>query len=238
MDTTHRRLWLSSFLAAVLSITNLVHALADDVAGKTAVITASAGLTSPLGEGDVAVSGFSGAALAAQSVPAGIDPLTETVIDPSGPSLQIFDLSTLGGPTVGQVVGAPVKLTLPANAIGQVFALAFDNGTGSGVPNLYAAATSAYGLQILGAPTANGVRARLKQGAPGATFMAGQFGSIPGASPGSIYKIDGTTGAVTLFADTAFSGVANSGAGIGGAAFDPVSHDLYVSDLDTGLIHR
>ncbi len=68
--------------------------------------------------------------------------------------------------------------------------------------------------------------------------MPGQFGSLPGAGPGAIWKIDGTTGQVTHLADTAFSGVLNTGPGIGDLAFDPKSKTLYASDLDTGLIHR
>jgi|GEM_PF-2986828 len=235
MQTLRRGFWLSSFIAAALLIASPGYGLADDAAGVAAAPTS---LASPLGEGDVAVSGFAGTRLAQPSIPGGVDPVTETVIDPNGTALEIVDFSSLGGPTVGQVVEAPVKLALPANAIGQVFALAFDNGTGNGAPNLYAAATSAYGLQIVGAPGPDGVPVRLRQGTQGAAFMAGQFGSIPGASPGSIYKIDGSTGAVTLFADTAFSGVPNTGVGIGGIAFDPISHELYAADLDTGLIHR
>ncbi len=68
--------------------------------------------------------------------------------------------------------------------------------------------------------------------------MEGQFGALSSGSPGAIYKINGATGAVTNIADTAFSGVQNSGPGIGGLAFDPASRNLYASDLDTGLIHR
>lgn len=225
---------VAAFVLAAVAATSAVLVFAGTASGQQT----SGGLSAPLGEGDVAISGFSGATLLAPTVPVSVDPLADKVIDPNGSSLKIFDLSTLGGPTVGQMVDAPAKLMLPADAIGQVFALAFDDGNGTGVPNLYAAATSAYGLQIVGAPGADGVRPRLKQGGLGAAFMAGQFGSIPGASPGSIYKIDGMTGAVTMFADTAFSGVPNTGAGIGGIAFDSVSHDLYASDLDTGLIHR
>ena len=60
----------------------------------------------------------------------------------------------------------------------------------------------------------------------------------PGASPGSIWKIDRETGTVSLFADLGVGGVKNSGPGIGGLALDPASRTLYASDLDTGLIHR
>ena len=232
-----------SVVMVIFSLGAAINALAANSASPAspavdkATIGGPTSLAVPLQEGDVVITGFSGVHLAVPTIAAGVDPLSETVIDPNGVSLKIFDLSTLGGPTVGQIVDAPVKFALPANAIGQVFGLAFDDGNG-GPPNLYVAATSAYGLQIVGAPGADGVPVRLKQGALGAAFMAGQFGSLPGASPGSIYRVDGQSGAVTLFADTAFSGLPNTGAGIGGVAFDPQSHDLYASDLDTGLIHR
>ena len=42
-----------------------------------------------------------------------------------------------------------------ANAIGQVFAVTLDDGAGTAAPNVYAASTSAYGLQIVGAPGAD-----------------------------------------------------------------------------------
>ncbi len=198
-------------------------------------------LSAPLKEGDVAISGFSGTKLSTSSLPAGVDPIERTVIDPEGTTLRIIDLSTLGGPTVGQIVNAPTKLAIPARDIGQVFGLVYDDGqgpNGPGAPNLYVAATSLFGLQIVGDPGPDGAPTRLKLGSPRAQFMPGQFGSLPGASPGSIWKIDGTTGAVSQLADTAFSGVANSGPGVGDLAFDPKSRSLYASDLDTGLIHR
>ena len=50
--------------------------------------------------------------------------------------------------------------------------------------------------------------------------MEGQFGALSSSSPSAIYKIDGATGAVTYIADTAFSGVSNTGPGIGGLAYD------------------
>lgn len=197
-------------------------------------------LAAPLSAGDVAVSAFSGATLASPNLPAGVDPATQTVIDTNGISLRIFDLSTLGGPQLGQVVVPPVKLTVPSRDIGQVFGLTFDDGagrTGTGTPNLYAAATSLFGLQITGTGP-DGTPTRLKEGASGAKFMDGQIGSIAGGSPGAIWKIDGVTGAATFLADTAFSGVPNTGPGIGDLAFDRRSRNLYASDLDTGLIHR
>ena len=189
--------------------------------------------------GDIAVTGFSGTTLASDKLPPGVDPLDRTFIDPSGPALRIFEASSLNGAPAGQLLNAPVRLDVPAKDIGQVFGLAFDQGDNGGPPNLYAAATSAFGLRIVGAGrAADGKPVRLKAGAPDASFMEGQFGALSSGSPGAIYKINGATGAVSNIADTAFSGHENSGPGIGGLAYDPASHSLYASDLDTGVIHR
>ena len=55
-----------------------------------------------------------------------------------------------------------------------------------------------------------------------------------GGSPGAIWKIDGISGAVSLFATID----GNSGPGIGDVSFDKVHRQFFASDLDTGLIHR
>jgi hypothetical protein len=191
--------------------------------------------------GDIAISGFSGSKLSSPTLPPGVDPIDKTVIDVDGASVRVFDLSSLGGPFAAQLVNPPVKMVAKARDVGQVFALAFDDGKGSatGTPNLYAAATAAFGISIVtGGVGADGKPMRLKKGELQARFMDGQFGGLAGGSPGSIWKIDGATGAASLLADTAFSGLPNSGPGIGGLAFDPLSRNLYASDLDTGLIHR
>ena len=62
--------------------------------------------------------------------------------------------------------------------------------------------------------------------------------ALQARSPGAIWRIDGETGKPSFLADTGRGGQANSGPGIGGLAFDPASHTLYASDLDTGVIHR
>ncbi|MBI1649076.1 DUF11 domain-containing protein [Hyphomicrobium sulfonivorans] len=195
--------------------------------------------TAAIRAGDVAVTGFSGTVLASDKLPPGVDPLDRTFIDVSAPSLRIFDASSLSGALAGQLVNAPLRLAVPAKDIGQVFALAIDPSDNGGPPRIFAAATSAFGLRIVGAGrAADGHPNRLKAGTPDATFMEGQFGSLSSNSPGAIYKIDGATGAVSLLADTAFSGIPNTGPGIGGLAYDSKTRTLYASDLDTGLIHR
>jgi hypothetical protein len=181
--------------------------------------------------GNAAVTGFSGALPPAQIAP-GDDPDRLTFIDLNGPSLRIVDLQHMGGPPAAQVVGAPKPFTFSAAAIGQVFGVALDD---SEPGNVYVAASSAYGLPIV-APGPDGQPSHIRAGAPGATFMRGLWG--PNGGPGSIWKIDGATARVSLFANVTTNGRANSGAALGGLAFDPDSKSLFVADRETGLIHR
>lgn len=193
--------------------------------------------------GDLAVTGFSGIKFPAEGLPPGIDPVDETFIDPDGVSLRIFHVQNMGGPAAGQVVYPPPPFEVKARQIGQVFGLAYDDGIREGrtdqVPNLYVTAGVMHGLQAV-VPDADGDGRpeRIKIGQAGATFMEGQHGMELGGGPGAIYRVDGLTGQVTLFASVAPGGVANSGPGLGNIAFDARNRQLFVSDLDTGLIHR
>jgi hypothetical protein len=87
-----------------------------------------------------------------------------------------------------------------------------------GTPGLYAAATSAFGLNIVGPDQdGDGQPDRLTAGAPGAAFMQGQFGPTPNGGAGAIWKIDAVTGALSFYAD-----MQNNGPGLGGLALDPL----------------
>jgi uncharacterized repeat protein (TIGR01451 family) len=68
--------------------------------------------------------------------------------------------------------------------------------------------------------------------------MKGQFGLDLQGDPGSIYKVDGATGVITLFAKVVLDGVPNPGAALGNLAYDVAHKQLFVSDLYTGMIHR
>ena len=181
--------------------------------------------------GNAAVTGFSGALPPIQIAP-GTDPGEKTFIDLNGPSLRVVDLQRMGEPPAAQLVGAPKPFTFSAAAIGQVFGVALDD---SSPPNIYAAATSAYGLPIV-APGTDGQPRHIQAGAPNATFMDGLWG--PRGSPGSIWKIDGATGKVTLFADVMLDDRSNSGPALGGLAYDADSRSLFAADRETGFIHR
>ncbi len=191
--------------------------------------------------GSMAVTGFSGTTIPdiENGLPPGVDPVDESFIDTERATLRVFDVSALGGPPAGQLVNTPTPFEVLARQIGQVFGVKYDDGirdgAPSGVPNLYAAATSLHGIRIVTPDEdADGRPERQRRGSAEATFMAGQFAEENGGSPGAIWKIDGMTGAVSLFTriDT------NSGPGIGNLAFDKAHRQFFASDLDTGLIHR
>ena len=205
---------------------------------SAAVLAATVGVASAqdargiLAPGNAAVTGFSGTR--APAAAPNSDPADLTEIDLSGPSLRIIDLQTPGAPPQAQLIQAPKPFTATAAQVGQVFAVALDDAA---QPNIYLAATSAYGLPII-APGSGGGLVRVKQGAPNASFMPGLFGPAnAGGGPGSIWRIDGVTGEVRLFANVALDGAPNPGAALGGLAFDRASHLLFVADRATGMIH-
>jgi hypothetical protein len=181
--------------------------------------------------GNAAVTGFSGA-LPPVQIAAGVDPNRKTFIDLNGPSLRIVDLQNMGGPAKAQLVGAPKLFTFTAASIGQVFGVAIDDASH---PNIYAAASSAYGLPIV-APGADGQAEHIPLGTPRAAFMPGLWG--PQGGPGSVWKIDGLTGKVSLLTNIALNGRGNSGAALGGLAYNPDSPSLYVADRESGMIHH
>ena len=182
-----------------------------------------------LSTGDAVVTGFSGVLPPPEDMPPEADPLDHIFIDPDGASMQINRLLPSGPPS-GQLIDAPALLSAPARDVGQVFAVTLDDAP---APNIYLGATSAFGIHIV-APGDDGTPRHVRQGTPGAQFMQGQWGTGKGGAPGSIYKVDGATGAVTLFSSIG----TNAGPGLGDVVFDRASRQFFVSDLDTGLIYR
>jgi hypothetical protein len=182
------------------------------------------------------ITGFPGVVIA-DEMPDGSDELDYTFIDLEGHSLAIQDLLP-DAPPEGQLIDTPTLFGVTAADVGLVYGVTFDNApdtTGADAPNIYVAATSAYGLYLVN-PDADGNPVRTRTGDPEAEFMSGQWGGAGGDTgyPGSIWKIDGETGEVSLFTTIAV----NSGASLGDIAFDPDSQQFFVSDLDTGLIYR
>jgi hypothetical protein len=189
-----------------------------------------------LSVGDAVVTGFSGtlAPDPAKPRPASKSAVDLTFVNPDGPSARIISLGQPGFVWDGRLLAASKTFDVFAKDVGQVFGIALDDQT---PPNVYLAATSAFGLNIV-VRGRDGLPERRKKGGPGAGWMKGQFGLELQGGPGSIYKVDGRTGAVSLLANVTLDGVPNPGPGLGNLAYDAAHKQLFVSDLYTGMIHR
>jgi hypothetical protein len=198
-----------------------------------------------LNAGDAVVTGFSGIV---EPVPPNIVPdswvtLDETLINVDGISARINSLAAPGYVWDARVWPANLVREFQAHEIGQVFGVTLDDEK---QPNIYVTATSAYGLHIV-APDADndGRPERLKKGQKTASWMDGMWGTTDSKDPkgsiggaGSIWKIDGKTAEVSLFANVTFKGRANSGSALGNITYSKDFKQLFVSDLSTGMIHR
>ncbi len=159
-----------------------------------------------------------------------------TFIDLAAPSVRVFGLAAPGFAWDARLWNAPLRLDIPARKVGLVFGVALDDAP---QPNAYFTATSVFGLHLVKPDEdGDGLPERIARGQPGARFMAGQWGNVPGAGPGSIYKLDGRTGEITLFTNISLNGVPNAGASLGNIAYDSRHRQLFVSDRETGMIHR
>jgi hypothetical protein len=168
----------------------------------------------PLQPGEAVVTRFSGTATAPGS--AG----DVTVINPAGPSASIIDIRSPGRPPQGEHwMNEPQRMPVTASQVGQVFGVAIDNES---APNIYLSATSAFGLHRM---------------PDNSQWMPGMWGASGG--PGTIYKLDAQSGYQPRpFANVTLSGRANTGAALGNVAYDRWNRQLFVSDLETGMIHR
>ena len=67
--------------------------------------------------------------------------------------------------------------------------------------------------------------------------MDGQWGA--GGGPGTVYRLSAFNGYVPeVFANITLDGRPNSGAALGNIAYDKWNRQFYVSDLETGMVHR
>lgn len=187
--------------------------------------------------GQLVVTGFPGTYIPGGEVPPGPELIDETLIDPQRPAVRILDVSNPAGMPAAQQIDAPTQFSAPVSQTGLVFGTALDDLR---YPNIYLTATSVFGLHIvLPDGDDDGRPERLQNGAPGTSFMEGQHGlADPNGGPGSVWRINGTTGEVTLFANIVLDGIGNSGAGLGNIVFHARRGMFYVSDRDTGMIHR
>jgi|GEM_PF-1070517 len=157
-------------------------------------------------------------------------------IDLDGQSASLTQINNIGyGFNGDQVSQAPYD-RFTARDVGQVFGIAIDD---MHYPNLYLTASSVFGLQIVGVDKNKDlVLDRLTKGARNARWMQGQWGSFKGSGPGSVYKVEGATGQISLFSTIKLEERENTGAGLGNITYDAAHNQLFVSDLETGLIHR
>ena len=179
-------------------------------ASTLALCRTAAAQETPLQPGEAYVTRFSGVV----ATPGG------PVINGAGAVGGIIDLRNPGRPPLGQHwVDAPKRNLVTAEQVGQVFGVALDDAN---PPNVYLAATSAFGLHR----TANN-----------AQWMPGMWGQ--GAGPGTIYRLEAAAGSsAQVFSQVTLNGRANTGPGLGNIAYDRYHKQLFVSDLETGMIHR
>lgn len=186
--------------------------------------------------GDAVVTGFSGTfewvGMHADSRKAVV--ADNLFINPDGTAARVFDLRKPGVAWDSRHWSAPVRRFVRARETGQVFGVAIDDRR---YPNVYLTATSVFGLGLI-LPDKNDdeVPERTRYGAPEAQWMSGQFG--PKGGPGSIWKIDGRTGAISKFAEIPSFDAENPGASLGNIAYDGRNKQLFVTDLSSGLISR
>jgi len=141
-----------------------------------------------------------------------------TVIDTRGAVGVIVDLTAPGAaPQGASGAQTPESAVVTADQVGQVFGIALDEEA-----NVYLSATSAFGLH---------------RNADNSGWMEGMWGAQGG--PGTVWKLDAANGyAAEAFAEITAGGRANTGASLGNIAYDRFNRQLFVSDLETGLIHR
>lgn len=157
-------------------------------------------------------------------------------IDPNGVSAVLLKADDIGFGMNGSELTQPAYDKILARDVGMVFGIAIDDEEQR---NLYLTATSTFGLNIVGQDENNDrVADRLYAGQARAKWMPAQWGNDPAAGPGSVWKVDGRTGQISLFANIRHQGTDNSGAALGNIAFDHFHSQLFVSDRDTGMIHR
>ena len=146
----------------------------------------------------------------------------QPVIYSEGVVGSIVDIRNPGVPPQGQHwIDEPQRMPVTAAEVGQVFGIALDD---EDPPNIYLTATSAFGLH---------------RSADDADWMSGMWG--PEGGPGTIYKLNKDNGyAPEFFTDITLGDDerANSGPALGNIAYDKWNKQLYVSDLETGMIHR
>lgn len=173
-------------------------------------VASAAAQQGPLQPGEAFVTRFSG--VTPQSNP--------PTININGTVGSIIDVRAPGQPPRGEHwMDEPQRNPVTAGEVGQVFGVVLDDAM---PPNIYVSATSAFGLHLA---------------AGTGQWMAGMWGR--GGGPGTIYRLDAANNyRPRVFANVTLSGRQNTGAALGNMAFDRTNRQIFVSDLETGMIHR
>jgi len=164
----------------------------------------------PLRPGESVVTRFSGVA------PGGPQGAT---INTNGPVAVIIGVGSPQEPPQGQHwIYKPIRTAVTAGQVGQVFGVTLDDQS---PPNIYLTATAAFGLHM----DQNG-------------WMPGMWGQ--GGGPGTVWRLDAASGYRNArpFADLRPNGRPNSAAALGNIAYDRINRQFFVTDMETGLIHR
>src|SRR5262245_29580852 len=175
-----------------------------------AVLSAGLASAQPLQPGEAYVTRFSGFLYGAAG----------PIIDLNGTVGSILDVRAPGqAPQGTHWLYEPQRSPVTASQVGQVFGVALDDAN---PPNVYLAATSAFGIH---------------RTPDNAQWMPGMWGQ--GGGPGTIYRLDAATGYQPRpFAQVTLNGRPNSGPALGNIAYDRFNRQLFVTDLETGMIHR
>ena len=122
-----------------------------------------------LGLGDAVVTGFSGVVTLdpTKPRPANKSAIDLTFINPDGPSARIVGVGRPGYVWDGRLFQAPKTFDIFAKDTGQLFGVALDDQS---APSIYVAATSAFGLNLVGRG-ADGQPERRKVGGPSTGWM-------------------------------------------------------------------
>jgi hypothetical protein len=142
------------------------------------------------------------------------------LIDTAGTSVSIVDIRNPSSAPIGEHwIDEPQRMFVTAADVGQVFGVAIAQRPDNDTPAIFVSATAAYGLHRLDGD-----------------WMPGMWGTDGG--PGTIYKLDPANGyKPEKFADVLLEGRENTGASLGNIAYDKAHDRLFVSDLETGMIH-
>ena len=192
-----------------------------------------------LSTGDAAVAGFSGVRVLG-SPASDAQRIDNSYINLDGASLASRSRSaSMGEPPQGQFITVAKPFSVSAGQIGQVFSLDARRCE----PAEHLCRRHARPMDCRSSfptPTATDAPDRARRGAPNAAFMPGLFGPVlADGGPGSIWRIDGSTGAVRAVRQCHARRRAKfrTGARRAGVRSERRARS-FAADRDTGMIHR